>query len=214
MAHFLMKMCYYYEVLIISDFIEFSYSKTYKCSLSKTAVFQIHIITLRSYYFNLCTFSHLPSTDTSKEWLASPRMFLALHMYFPLSSSLTRSMLRSFPWFSIVALSGSLWPILTHSILGVGLKGGVKWLTFWCSCFEYNEVSRRYHAVICKKEKKKRQRFTYKPSAMHSSSSSSPFTSCVSDLTPEGIRRLGFLSMIELALRMEQKQSVFLCLVS
>lgn len=61
---------------------------------------------------------------------------------------------------------------------------------------------------------KYRGRSTYKPSAMHSSSSSSPFTSCVSDLTPEGIRRLGFLSMIELALRMEQKQSVFLCLVS
>ena len=46
---------------------------------------------------------------------------------------------------------------------------------------------------------KYRGRFTYKPSAMHSSSSSSPFTSCVSDLTPEGIRRLGFLSRIELA---------------
>jgi hypothetical protein len=52
---------------------------------------------------------------------------------------------------------------------------------------------------VFKKEKKRRGRFTYKPSAMHSSSSSSPFTSCVSDLTPEGIRRLGFLSRIELA---------------
>lgn len=46
---------------------------------------------------------------------------------------------------------------------------------------------------------KYRGRSTYKPSAMHSSSSSSPFTSCVSDLTPEGIRKRGFLSRIELA---------------
>lgn len=40
---------------------------------------------------------------------------------------------------------------------------------------------------------------TYNPSAMHSNFKSSPLTSCISDLTPEGVKSVGLLSRIALA---------------